>query len=162
VTFDKKPMNPKRSALKAWARSALVCIVASPVILLVWGLLKSGTSGGIGSVSAQVGLFLAIAGVAAVVHFLAFIAFGLPLFLRFYPAPRSRLWRWPSGIAIGVMIGVLSLPVLLALLYSRPIGHGLFETAVGGAFYGGITAIACLLNRPNVEQGSAPNPLPAE
>ena len=144
--------KPKGSALKAWARSALVCIFASPVILLTGKLLGSGSSGGIGSVNAQVGLFLAIVGVAAVVHFVAFIAFGLPLFLRFYPEPCSRLWRWPFGVAIGVVIGVLSLPVLLALFYSRPIGHGLFETAVGGTFYGGITAIACLLNRPKVEQ----------
>ena len=56
------------------------------------------------------------------------------------------------------MTGALSLPALLALLYSRPISYDLFETAVGGAFYGGITAIACLLNRPNVEQDVAPQP----
>lgn len=55
-------------------------------------------------------------------------------------------------------IGALSLPVVLALVYSRPIGNGLFEAAFGGAIYGGITAIACLLNRPKVEQVGAGQP----
>lgn len=150
--------QPKRNALKAWAKSSWICIAASPVVLLVWELFESGASEGIGSASAQKGLFFAISGVAAVVHFLAFIAFGLPLFLRFHPAPNSRLWRWPSGIAIGVMIGASSLPIVLALLYRRPIDYRLIETAGGGAFYGGITAMACLLNRPNVKQDGRGQP----
>jgi len=91
------------------------------------------------------------------IHFLAFLVFGLPLFLLFHPKPGSRLWRWPFGIAIGAIIGVLSLTVVLALAYSRPVNQELFGT-VGGALYGSITAIACLFNRPNFEQVGAANP----
>jgi hypothetical protein len=142
-------MHPqsKRNALKAWARSSLVCIVASPAILLMWALFEPSTFSGMSLTSAQVGLFFAISGVAAVVHFLAFIVFGLPLFLRFHREPYSRLWRWPFGIAIGAIIGGLSLPIEPALAWGRPIDYGLESVALG-AFYGVVTAIACLLNRP--------------
>ena len=150
--------HPKRTALRAWARSSWICIPASPAILIIWELFESGVSEGVGSAFSQIGLFFAIAGVAAVVHFLAFVAVGLPLFFRFHPAPGSRLWKWPSGIAIGVVIGASLLPFVLAILYGRPIDYALTETAAVGALYGGITAIACLLNRPNVEQVGAPNP----
>jgi H+/Cl- antiporter ClcA len=148
--------QPKRDALKAWAKSSFVCIVASPAIFMIWELLESGPPGGGNLTSAQIGLFLAISGVAAVTHLLAFTVFGLPLFLRFHREPSSRLWQWPFGIVVGLIIGTLAVPFVPALAWGRPIGQGLIEGATMGALYGTVTAIACLLNRPNVEQGVTP------
>ncbi len=135
----------------------MVCIVASPAILLIWELFESNTSGGMSLTSAQVGLFFAISGVAALTHFLAFIVFGLPLFLRFYRVPYSRLWRWPFGLVIGAIIGASSVPFVPALAWGHSIDHELLQTAALGAFYGAVTAIACLLNRPDVEQAAPSN-----
>ena len=152
--------QPKRDALKAWARSSLACIFASPVILFMWELFESGTSGGIGSASAQIGLFFGIAGIAAAVHFLVFLVIGLPLFLRFYSRPTSPFWRWLPGIITGTTIGIVSVPLVLSVLYGRPLPE-LLHTAFAGGLYGSLTAIACLLNRPSVEQAGATNRLPA-
>jgi len=142
--------QPKKSALKAWARSSWVCIVASLVIFPIWDFFESNTSRVTSLSSAQLGLFFFVSGVAAVIHFLAFIAFGLPLFLRFHREPCSRLWQWPYGIAIGATIGTLSVSFVPALAWGRPIGHALYESAFMGALYGTVTAIACLLNRPKM------------
>ncbi len=147
-------MQSKRNALRAWTRSSLVCIIASPAIFLIWDFFESGTSGVMNSLSGQLGLFLVISAVAAVVHYSAFIALGLPLFLRFHRKPYSRVWRWPFGIAIGATIGILTVSFVPALAWGRPVDHTLFESAAMGALYGAVTAIACLLNRPNVEVAS--------
>lgn len=124
----------------------------------MWELFEAGPPKSMNWTSAQIGLFFAISGVAAVTHFLAFTVFGLPLFLRFYREPYSRLWQRPFGIAVGLIIGTLAVPFVPALAWGHPIGQGLIEGATMGALYGTVTAIACLLNRPNVEQGVAPQP----
>jgi ABC-type transport system involved in multi-copper enzyme maturation permease subunit len=149
--------KPNKRALRAWAKSSVICLVASPAIFLLWDLFESSPSHGVGSASAQIGLFLAVAGIAAGVHLLAFLLFGLPMFLSFYSLPDSVLWRWMPGVLTGTIIGIASVPLTLSVLYSRPFTQGLLESALAGAIYGGITALACLLNRPNVEQVVAPN-----
>lgn len=130
------------------------------MIHFIWEVFESGTSGGIGSASAQIGLFFVIAGIAAAVHFLVFLAIGLPLFLRFYSRPTSPFWRWLPGIITGTTIGIVSVPLVLSVLYGRPLTE-LLHTAFAGGLYGSLTAIACLLNRPSVEQAGATNRLPA-
>jgi len=62
----------KKQALKAWAKASAICIVASPAILCIWELIESSNSKPVGSATAQIGLFLAVAGIAAGVHFLTF------------------------------------------------------------------------------------------
>lgn len=149
--------RPKKRALKAWAKSSAICVIASPAIFFVWDLVESSSSRAVGSASARIGLFLALAGIAAGVHFLAFLLIGLPMFLHFYSLPDSALWRWVPGILTGTIIGVVSVPLVLSVIYSRPLTLGLLESVLAGGIYGGISAFACLLNRPNVEQVSGGN-----
>lgn len=163
-TFDKRTMTKAETgsrAFGAWAKASAVCLIASPLIFFVWDLFESSSSQPTGSKSAQIGLFFTVAGIAAAVHFLAFLVIGLPLFLRFYSRPEFPLWRWLPGIITGTMIGIISVPLVLSVLYSRPPTEGLLQTAFAGGLYGSLTAIACLLNRPNVEQTGATNRLPA-
>lgn len=144
--------GPKSRTLKAWGRASAICVVASPAILLVWDLFESRASDPIGSTTARIGLFLAIAGIAACVHFLAFLLIGLPLFLRYYSRPKSPLWRWLPGILTGTIVGIATVPMVLSLLYGRSIADSFLESAMAGGLYGSVTALACLLNRPSLKQ----------
>ena len=161
LTFDKKPMQKEglqKQALKAWAKASAICVVASPAIFWVSSLFEPPDPDPIGSASAQFGLSLAVAGIAALVHFLAFLLIGLPLFLRFYSRPLSALWRWFPGILTGTLIGFVTVPLVLSVLYSRPVTDNMLQSSLAGGVYGGITALACLLNRPRVEQDGGGQP----
>jgi len=145
----------KKQALKAWAKASAICIVASPAILCIWELIESSNSKPVGSATAQIGLFLAVAGIAAGVHFLTFILIGIPIFLHFYSRPQSVLWRWFPGVLVGTVIGITAVPLVLSVIYSRPLSKDLIQSALAGGLYGGVTALASLVNRPNVEQAGA-------
>jgi amino acid transporter len=88
---------------------------------------------------------LAISGIAAAVHFLAFLLVGLPLFFQFYPRPESRLWQRLPGMMLGLVIGCVS---VLCVLYQRPLTCALGQSIFAGGVYGLATAWACLMNRP--------------
>jgi amino acid transporter len=73
---------------------------------------------------------LAISGIAAAVHFLAFLLVGLPLFFQFYPRPESRLWHWLPGMMLGLVIGCVS---VLCVLYQRPLTCALGQSIFAGS-----------------------------
>lgn len=141
----------KKRTFKAWLKASAICIVASPAIFVAWDLFESPASLSRTYTTGQISLFLAIAGIGAGVHFLAFLLIGLPIFFRFYSRPKSALWRWLPGIITGMVIGGVTVPLVPFMLNNRPLTEGLLQTFLMGALYGGFTAWACLLNRPNVE-----------
>ena len=139
------------AAIKAWAKSSLVCLVASPFIYLIIvlfeypNLFEKLNSASPASFNNLV-ICLCISGVASVVHFLAFMVIGLPMFLKFYSRADVLLWKWSSGSVIGAKIGGLLLsPFMIADPKNIFLGLG----------YGMITAWACLINRPDAAQITA-------
>ena len=142
-----------KKALRAWTKASVICVISSPAIFLVWDMVESPHSAL--RTSSQIGLFLAVSGIASLVHFFAFIAIGLPIFLRFYSQPESLLWRWLTGILTGIMIGSISAPSVLPLIFNRPFTQDFMQSIFVGGLYGCITALACLTNRPDIEQDAA-------
>ena len=88
---------------------------------------------------------------SVLVHILAFLIFGLPLFSLFW-ARRSAIWYWPVSLLLGLILGAgLGFPKYFndGHLYSE----GLF-LCLG---YGAATSFGCWIANRRSEQGAPSN-----
>ena len=137
--------------MRAWLNSALIALA---VPLPVWFAFQYWGS----PLSERFSpLFLAIVGVASLVHLLAYVIFGMPIFLRFYRNAESPIWKLHNSLALGFLLGIVAmLFTLLCLRYSAHTFSNPQVYLTGGA-YGLVSALSAYLVRPNtVEQGGDP------
>lgn len=138
-----------RTSFKAWAAS-LPLALGIPVV--VWGLfwgydeIRSMNQWSWSEFNGQA----AILGIATLIHFLAYVVTGLPVFLCQYGQPHSRIWMPTVGIPLGAILGVITILSLFSAFDGgvRVLLQGGLYVLGGG--YGTATAIAAVLQRPTL------------
>ena len=89
-----------------------------------------------------------VLGITILVHFLAYVFTGLPIFLNRYKKANSPIWMPDIGIPLGAALGALVVFFMLGI-FGRT-GATLFQPIpyVIGAGYGTVTAIVAIMQRP--------------
>jgi ABC-type phosphate/phosphonate transport system permease subunit len=108
----------------AWARSLPFIFVVPQALWFCFGVWSLGAV-----------VFYAMF-VSLIVHFLAYLVTGLPLFAYFWKHPDSLLWKLPNAIFAGTFIGAV-VPLVLTGFASSDVGPACVLTG----FYGAITAV---------------------
>ena len=149
-----------QTSVRASQKASLVCLVASPLIMAIWELLEFSRASSTGSTVAQVAQFFVMAGIAATFHLIAFIVLVVPLFIYFYRDPESYLWFWRYGLPFGAVVGAVTVPFVVSILYQMPFAQEVGSTASAGCLYGLLTSASCLLNRPRSNNTAMDKPDP--
>lgn len=137
------------TSLKAWAAS-LPLALGIPIV--VWGLfwgygeIRRVNQWSWSEFNGEAAAF----GIATLIHFLAYVVTGLPIFLCQYGQPHSRIWMPTVGIPLGAVLGVIA---ILSLFSPFDTGEPVLlqgSLYVLGGGYGTATAIAAVLQRPTL------------
>lgn len=134
-----KTGTKRRGPLGAWLLSLPLALGCPTALWLIAGIFG------------QEPVTLIVAGVALLVHLVAYLVTGLPIFLRCFRNASSSIWRPQVGVPVGALLGVLGM-LFLGLLLRRsadPLENPALYLLGGG--YGVVTAIAALIQRPNLQ-----------
>ena len=108
----------------AFAESGVLSVVSAVVL---GSLISSITSG-----DPNVIVVL----IAGIVHLVAYAVIGLPLFLIYWPKPRSIVWKWYVALPLGLILGMTPLFII------DP--HSQYELFLIAGAYGVVSTVATL------------------
>jgi len=142
-----KTKAAQRSPFNAWVATLPLALgLPAAVQILIWG---TSQWRGLDRLNRyEIKGSAIILGVTILVHFLAYVVTGLPIFLSRYERANSPIWMADIGIFLGAAVGALAVFFLLGI-FDRT-GTTLFQPFpyLIGAGYGVATAIAVLFRRP--------------
>lgn len=129
----------RKKADEAWVYSLPLALGCPTVCWLVAGLLYRDT------------IPLIIAAVALVVHFFAYVATGLPIFLACFRNVSSPIWTPRGLVPVGILLGMIAMQFVPLLVGNRVDPMADLVSCLMGGGYGFVTAIAALRQRPTLE-----------
>lgn len=143
-------MKTKFDSFKAWLKSLPLALgLPAGIWILIWGTTQWR---GLEQTSrSEINGVAIILGVTILVHLLAYVVTGLPIFLCRYKEAHSPIWMPEIGVPLGAAVGALVVFLTLGIFYRT--GTTLLQPIpyLIGAGYGTATAIAALLQRPTRE-----------
>lgn len=95
---------------------------------------------------------LVFAAYSALVHGVAFLLLGLPVFLIYWPRKESIVWSWSFGPFLGFFVAMIPTSIAHGLVHGVGSSSNYHETICLIGAYGVLSALVCIWHSKNIRR----------